>query len=259
MQNVTSSPLGFGSPRRRSSTSRAYTPTKGSPLPRLAQASKTRKRNEESSVTTKGFPSDDGSGRQSGIVHFEQNSRKRKKSEIVGDETHIQTDRSDIDGDGAAKRQKSKNNRGLEVTLLAPSENYTVDGKLVKTERFRVEEQGQQVFEFEMYKGVLIDEMVRVSSFHDLTNIFEETFVNKFSRRKEGDTFDSAEREAWEAELKHITASQFGQSTFTADQIRNNTQNRAKSKHARKFARGVNHIHTDGARKPSSHLVCEAR
>jgi hypothetical protein len=118
MQNVpTGSPLGFGSPSRRSFTSRAYTPTKGSPLPRLAQALKMRKRNEESSVTTKGFPSDDGSGRQSGIVHFEQNSRKRKKSEIVGDETNIQADRSDIDGDGAAKRQKSKNNRGLEVTL----------------------------------------------------------------------------------------------------------------------------------------------
>jgi hypothetical protein len=190
---------------------------------------------------------------------LEQNSRKRKKSEIVGDETHIQTERSDIDGDGAAKRQKSKNNRGLEVTLLAPSENYTVDGKLVKTGRFRAEEQGQQVFEFEMYKGVLIDETVRVSSFPDLTNIFEETFVNKFSRRKEGDTLDSAEREAWEAELKHITASQFGQSTFTTDQIRNNTQNRAKSKHARKFARGVNHIHTDDARKPPSLFIALAR
>ena len=149
----TSSPPGFGSPRRRSFTSRALTPSKGSPLQGLEQASKTRKRNEETSVTTKGFPSDDGSGRQSVIVPFEQNSRKRKKSEIIGDETHIQTERSDIDGDGAAKRQKRKNNRGLEVTLFAPSGNYTVDGKLVKTERFRVEEQGQQVFEFEMYKG----------------------------------------------------------------------------------------------------------
>jgi hypothetical protein len=134
-----------------------------------------------------------------------------------------------------------------------------VDGKPVKTERFRVEEEGQQVFEFEMYKGVLIDETVRVSSFHDLTNVFEKTFVNQFSRRIEGDTFDSAEREAWEAELKHITASQFGQSTFTADQIRNNTQNRAKSEHARKFARGVNSIHTDDARKPSSLFIALAR
>jgi hypothetical protein len=98
-----------------------------------------------------------------------------------------------------------------------------------------------------------------VSSFPDLTNIFEETFVNQFSRRREGDTFDSAEREAWAAELKHITASQFGQSTFTADQIRNTTQNRAKSEHARKFARGVNRIHTDDARKPSSLFIALAR
>jgi len=103
-----------------------------------------------------------------------------------------------------------------------------VDGKPVETQRFRVEEQGQKVLEIEMYKGVLIDETTVVSSFTELTNIFEETFVNQFSRRIEGDTFDSAEREAWEAELKHITASQFGQSTFTADQIRNNTQNRAR-------------------------------
>jgi hypothetical protein len=50
--------------------------------------------------TTKGFPSDDGSPGchcHSGIVHIEQNSSKRKKSDIVGDTTHIQTERSDTD------------------------------------------------------------------------------------------------------------------------------------------------------------------
>jgi hypothetical protein len=61
---------------------------------------------------------------------------------------------------------------------------------------------------FELYKGVLVDEAVKVSSFDDLANIFEKTFVNQFSRRKEGDTFDSAEREAWMAEVVHIKSSQ---------------------------------------------------
>jgi hypothetical protein len=234
MKNMpTSSPPGFGSPRRSSFTSPAYTPTNGPPLPRPAQASPKRKRNEESSATTKGFPSGDGSQAcQSGIVHFEQKSRKRKKSEIVGDETHIQTDRSDIDGDGAAKRQKSKNNRGLEVTLLAPSKNYTVDGKLVKTERFRVEEQGQQGFEFEMYKGVLIDEAVRVSSFVELTKIFVGAFVQRFNRRIEGGTYDPGEVEAWGDELMYIEPSHYGLSEYTADQMRKETPNRVKSAHA---------------------------
>jgi hypothetical protein len=52
------------------------------------------------------------------------------------------------------------------------------------------------------------------------------------------------------AELVHIKSSQVAQSTFTAEQIRDDTQYRAKSKHARKFVREVNRIHNDGARKP---------
>lgn len=250
---------GFGSPRRTSFISGANTPTKRSPLSRLEQASPKRKRHDRSGPATKGFPSDESLACHSDFVQIEQNLRARKKSEIIDDTKDDQTERSDNDGDEAVNRQKSKNYRGLKVTLLASSGNYTVDGKPVETQRFRVEEQGQQDLDFEMYKGVLIDETTVVSSFPDLTNIFEETFVNQFSRRREGDTFDSAEREAWEAELKHITASQFGQSTFTADQIRNNTQNRAKSEHARKFARGVNRIHTDDARKPSSLFIALAR
>jgi hypothetical protein len=120
MENVpTSSPPGFGSPRRSGVTSCAYTPTKGSPLPRFEQASPKRKRYERSSPTTKGFPSDDGSPAcHSGIVHIEQNSRKRKKSEIVDDTKDVQTQRSDIDRVGAAKRQKSKNKRSLKATRL---------------------------------------------------------------------------------------------------------------------------------------------
>jgi hypothetical protein len=59
-------------------------------------------------------------------------------------------------------------------------------GMPVKTERFRVEEQGktsyefemQTSYEFEMHKGLLIDETVMVSSFVELTKIFEGTFVN---------------------------------------------------------------------------------
>jgi hypothetical protein len=99
------------------------------------QASPTRKRYEQSSATTKGFTSVDGSpGCQSGIVYIEQNSSKRKKSEIVDDTTHIQTERSDIDGNGAAKRQKSKNKPSPKVTRLASSEKYTVDGKPVETD-----------------------------------------------------------------------------------------------------------------------------
>ena len=71
------------------------------------------------------------------------------------------------------RKGKNKNERGLKATLLASSEKYTVDGKPVETQRFRVEEQGQQDLDFEMYKGVLIDETTVVSSFPDLTNIFE--------------------------------------------------------------------------------------
>jgi hypothetical protein len=63
------------------------------------------------------------------------------------------------------------------------------------------------------------------------------TSVDQFSRRKEGDTLDPAERKAWMAELVHIESSQVAQSTSTADQTRNGTQYRAKSKHARKLAR----------------------
>jgi hypothetical protein len=71
-----------------------------------------------------------------------------------------------------------------------------VDGKPVETQRFRVEEQGQQVLGFEMHKGVLIDEAAVVSSFVELTKLFEKTFVNQFSQRLEGGTFDSGERKA---------------------------------------------------------------
>jgi hypothetical protein len=90
-----------------------------------------------------------------------------------------------------------------------------------------------------------------VSSLAELTEIFDGTLVKQFSRRKDGSTFDPAEVEAWEAELVHIAASQFAQSTFTADQIRNDTQYRAKSTHARKFSREVKRIHNNDARKPS--------
>jgi hypothetical protein len=128
-----------------------------------------RKQHEESSATTKGFPSDDRSpGCHSGIVHIEQNSSTRGESDFFGDTTYIQADRPGIDGNGAAKRQKTKNERGLQAALLASSEKYTLDGKPVETERFRAEEQGQKFYQFEMYKGVLIDEAVRVSSFVDL-------------------------------------------------------------------------------------------
>jgi hypothetical protein len=74
------------------------------------QASPKRKQYEESSATTKGFPSDDRSpGCHSGIVqHIVQNSSTREESEIVDDTTHIQTDRPDIDGNGDAKRQKTR-------------------------------------------------------------------------------------------------------------------------------------------------------
>jgi hypothetical protein len=74
------------------------------------------KRHQRENVTkeaaprlNKGFPSDDGSlACHSGIVHTEQNSRKRKESEIVGDTKDVQTQRSDIDRVGAAKRQKKQ-------------------------------------------------------------------------------------------------------------------------------------------------------
>ena len=141
MKNVpTSSPPGFGSPRRRGATSCAYTPTKGFTLPRFELASSKRKRYDRSGPTTKGFPSDDGSqARHSGIVHIERNCRARKKSEIVGGTKDDQTQRSDIDRVGAAKRQKSNNKRSIKATRLALSEKYTVNGKPVETERFRVE------------------------------------------------------------------------------------------------------------------------
>jgi hypothetical protein len=263
MKNVRNPTIAFGSPRSSGTTFHGCTPTKGSPLPRFVPASPKRKQYEESSATTRGFPSDDRSpGCHSGIIHIEQNSSTREESEIVDDTTHIQTDRPDIDGNGAAKRQKTKNERGLKATLLASSEKYTLNGKPVETERFRAEEQGQKFYEFEMYKGVLIDETVKVSSFIDLTNIFEETFVNQLSRRKEGDTFDSAEREAWMAELVHIESSQVALSTFTADQIRNDTQYRASAQEQTctlKFAREVNRIHHDAARKPSDVFNALAR
>jgi hypothetical protein len=93
-----------------------------------------------------------------------------------------------------------------------------------------------------------------VSSPAELTKIFDGTLVKQFSRREDGSTFDPAEVEAWEAELVRIKcSSQIAQSTccFTSDQLRNNTQNRVKSTHARKFAREVKRIHNNGARKPS--------
>jgi hypothetical protein len=42
----------------------------------------------------------------------------------------------------------------------------------VETERFRAKEQGKPSFEFEMYKGVLIDDTAMVSSFVELTTRF---------------------------------------------------------------------------------------
>ena len=121
-------------------------PLKGFPLQRFEQASPKRKRYEASNPTTKGFPSDDGSpGGHSGIVHIEQNSLRSKKSEIVGDTTHIKTERSDIDEDGAAKRQKPKNNRGLKATLLAPKRGRSVERDRKERER-GVEESFRSLF-----------------------------------------------------------------------------------------------------------------
>jgi hypothetical protein len=111
--------------------------------------------------------------------------------------------------------------RDIKFTRLVSSEKYTLNGKRVNTERFRVEQQGKNTYEFEMHKGVLINETARASSPAELTEIFDGTLVKQFSRRKDGSTFDPAEVEAWEAELVHIAASQFSQSTSTADQIRN--------------------------------------
>jgi hypothetical protein len=80
------------------------------------------------------------------------------------------------------------------ATLLASSEKYTMNGTAVRTERFRAEEQGKRSYKFEMCKGVLIDETVKVSSLDDLSNIFDKTFVKQFSRREDGGTFDPADR-----------------------------------------------------------------
>ena len=185
MKKSSPPPPGFGSPRRRGATSFACTPTKGSPLSRFEQASPKRKRYDRSGPTTKGSPSDDGSQAcHSVIVHIEQNCRARKKSEIVGDTKDVQTQRSDVDRVGAAKRQKSNNKRSLKATRLASSEKYTANGKLVETERLRAEEQGKPSFEFEIYKGVLIDETAMVSSFVELTKIFVGTFVQRFNGEK---------------------------------------------------------------------------
>jgi hypothetical protein len=86
MKKSSPPPPGFGSPRRRSSISRACTPTKRSPLSRLEQAPPKRKRYDRSGPTTKGSPSEDGSQAcHSDVVHIEQNCRARKKSEIVDD------------------------------------------------------------------------------------------------------------------------------------------------------------------------------
>ena len=125
-----------------------------------------------------------------------------------------------------------------------------MNGKLVKTERFRVEEKGQKDFELEMHKGVLIDKTAMVSSFVELTKIFVGTFVQRFNRRIEGDTYDSGEVEAWEDDLMYIEPCHYGLSEYTADQMRKETPNRVKSAHARKFVRGVNRIHRDDSRNP---------
>jgi hypothetical protein len=77
-----------------------------------------------------------------------------RQGEILDDTKDEQTGRSDIDETAATKRQNSNNKRSLKVTRLASSEKYTVNGKLVQTERFRVEEKGQKDFELERHKGV---------------------------------------------------------------------------------------------------------
>jgi hypothetical protein len=79
-----------------------------------------------------------------------------------------------------------------------------VSGKEVETQRFRVGDQGNKIFEFYMYQGTVIDETTEVPSLDELTNIFEGVFVRRFSRRGEGGTFDSADVPAWRAELEQI-------------------------------------------------------
>jgi hypothetical protein len=111
-------------------------------------------------------------------------------------------------------------------------------------------EQGKPSFELEMYKGVLVDETAMVSSPVEVTKIFDGTFVKRFNRRKEANTYDPAEVEAWKGELKYITPGQYAQSECTADQMRKETPNRVKSPHASKFAREVNRIHHDDSRNP---------
>jgi hypothetical protein len=69
---------------------------------------------------------------------------RSKKSEIVGDTTHIKTERSDIDEDGAAKRQKPKNNRGLKATLLAPKRGRSVERDRKERERGVEEERKER-------------------------------------------------------------------------------------------------------------------
>jgi hypothetical protein len=60
-----------------------------------------------------------------------------------------------------------------------------VSGKEVETQRFRVGDQGNKIFEFYMYQGTVIDETTEVPSLDELTNIFEGVFVRRFSRREE--------------------------------------------------------------------------
>jgi hypothetical protein len=164
-------------------------------------------------------------------IQIETNSSTREESEIVGDSPQIQTEEPNIAGDRAAKKQKTKHGRGIKATVLDSSEKYRhrMNGNPVETQRFRVEDQGKTIHEFDMYQGVLIDETAVVLSLVDLTNIFEGTYVKIFSRRKEGNTLDSAEVKAWMAELEEIKLIQYAQSAYTADQMRKETQNRVKS------------------------------
>jgi hypothetical protein len=61
----------------------------------------------------------------------------------------------------------------MEVTDLGSGEKYRADGKKVETQRFRVQDQGSQSFEFDMCSGVVVDEPAMVSSLDELTEIFE--------------------------------------------------------------------------------------
>jgi hypothetical protein len=84
-------------------------------------------------VKVKAFPrmTEVHPGCPSGASNIEPNSSTIEESEIVDDPTQIQTDWPDNDGSGAAKRQKTKNERGLKATRVESSEKYTVDGKPV--------------------------------------------------------------------------------------------------------------------------------